>query len=72
MVRRPIESYQSFLLRCWYTPAGQAGEPPAWRISLRDVSAEPQEHAFRTLEQMIAFVSAEFQQTNDLSHQNNS
>jgi hypothetical protein len=60
------ESYQSFLLRCWQAPATVEGDPSVWRFVVRDISAEPTEHAFSSLEQLMAFVAAELQKKPNL------
>lgn len=58
MTEQADQVYQSFLVRCWLISPATAGEPPAWRFELREVSAEQQQHRFSNLEQLKDFMSA--------------
>jgi len=54
-------SYQAFLLRCWQVSPATADEPSRWRFVLREIAAEPQELAFGTLTELIAFLQTSLQ-----------
>jgi hypothetical protein len=49
--------FQSYLLRCWQVQ--DEADPPVWHFALRDVSAEPSQHSFSTLEQLLAYIAAD-------------
>ena len=61
------ENYQSFLLRCWSMPSTSAEEPQIWRFALRDVSAEPTQRSFSSIEALMAYLSAELQQADAIN-----
>ncbi len=56
----PTIRNQSFLLRCVCSDKGEGeGETAVWRFTLRDVSAQPQEHVFTTINELSDFLVAE-------------
>jgi hypothetical protein len=70
MTKQPLKNqYQSFLLRCvWFTEADEGeGETAVWRFTLREVSAEPQEHSFSTIHELTTFLTAELNKNNPAS-----
>jgi hypothetical protein len=61
----PTVRTQSFLLRCVCLDKGEGeGETAVWRFTLRDVSAQPQEHRFSTIHELIDFLMAELNKNN--------
>ena len=58
MSKQKGETYQSFLLRCW-RPGG-SDHATTWRFALKTVSAEPVEKRFHNLDQLLGYISAEF------------
>jgi hypothetical protein len=51
--------YQSYLLRCWEIRSQHPDQPPTWRYSLQDPQTE-QKRGFADLEELMAFLHAEF------------
>jgi len=53
--------YQSYLIRCWTTPATGKERQPTQRFILETVSAPPHRQGFDSLAELLAFLQVELE-----------
>jgi len=60
---KQTKSYQSYLLRCWVSPAKKPGGSPQQRFIVETVSNEPRRWAFDTVEGFVTFMREELEES---------
>ena len=53
-----MDPHRSYVLRCLPVRAAAGGEL-VWRFSIQEAAPEARRHAFNTLHELVAFLSAE-------------
>ena len=59
-----MSEFRSFLLRCWQE-AGVDNGKPAWRYTLILLDKEETQRGFARLDDLMAFLRSELEQTNE-------
>ena len=58
-------SHRAYLLRCWQERDVARSDQPLWRLSVEEIQRDGRRIGFPNLEALIAFLRAEFGESND-------